>query len=198
VRWSSPIALALLGLALGWASPRAARAIDVDLRDGELALEVTYPLRLQAMYVRAIDGVPVSFGALIVPEAEGGGLTLGARPELARDGVYRLVWASWGGPIVYGRDGASGGLGVTTELQSVFSADPVRFCVTPKVDLAGAWGEQSAWRVRVSLVLAVGIVDPVVSVWLEGEGGYTVGGEGPGALRLTGSLVVGVRPEALR
>lgn len=175
-----------------------AQAVDVELRDRELALELTYPWRVSAMLAWTIDAVPLTFGASVSPEAEGGGLSLGVRPVLLDTGAYRLVWASWAGPIVYGRDGASGGVEAVTELQSHLGDGLLRFSIVPRVDVAAAWGEQESWRVRPSLVLAVGVSDPAIAVWLEGDLGYSFGGYGAGAFRLAGVLVVSLRPELAR
>lgn len=170
------------------------RAMDVELRDGELALSLSYPLRIDAMFVTGIGDVPMSFGAHLSPEAEGGGLSIGVRPLLASVDDYRLIWASRAGPVVYGRDGASGGLEAVTELLNVFGTGTVRVAITPRVDFAGAWGDQSAWRLRTALVIALGIVENLVSAWVQGELGYTFGGEGGGAFRVGASLVLSVRP----
>lgn len=171
-----------------------ASAMDVPLRDGELALSVTYPWRIDAMFVTALGDVPVSFGAHVSPEPEGGGLSIGVRPLIASVNDFRLIWGSRAGPIAYGRDGASGGIEAVTELIAAIGTGPVGFAITPRIDFAGAWGDQNGWRMHTSVVLALGVVEALVSAWVQGELGYTVGGEGAGAFRVAGSLVVGFVP----
>lgn len=178
-------------------APSVASAQSVEIRDGELVLGATYPWRVDASYAFQLADIPLWLHAQFTPEAEGAGLSIGLRPTLAVVDDYRLIWASRIGPIVYGRDGASGGAELVSELLNVFGAREVRFALGPRIDFAGAGGDQSAWRLRTTLALALGLVENVFSVWIAGELGYAFGGEGAGAFRLAGSLVLGVRPGAI-
>jgi len=178
--------------------PSVAQAQSVEIRDGEVAVATTFPWRTDASYVLRVADVPLWFHAQISPEAEGGGVSIGARPTLAIVDDYRLIWASRVGPIAYGRDGASLGVEAVTELLNVFGAGEVRFALIPHVDFAGVGGDQRGWRVRTTLALALGLVKNAFSVWLGGEAGYAFGADGPGAFRLAGTLTIGVRPEAFR
>ncbi len=194
--------LALGGALVLGSPPIAARAQDVSLREGELALYGRYPVAgapftIGASFVMALDALPLSFAAEVRPLAEGGGLSVGLRPSLVRYVDYELVWASELGVVAYGLDGASAGVAASTRLLNVLHADPVGFAVTPRVDFAGVGGDQSGWRLRTTLVLALGLVLPEGAVWLEGEAGYVFGGESAGAFVLSTSLVLTLRPATL-
>lgn len=195
--------LAALGCTLAvTALAGRARAQDVSLRDGELAVFGRYPVAgapftIGASFVTTLDELPVSFAAELAPLAEGGGVSVGLRPSLLRYVDYELVWASELGAIAYGLDGASVGLAASTRLLNVIHADPVAFAVTPRVDFAGVGGDQAGWRLRTTLVLALGMVLPEGAAWIEGEVGYVFDGESAGAFVMSLGLVLSLRPASL-
>lgn len=185
--------LCALGLCTG-----PARAQEVALRDGEIALTVGYPLTIGATYVHVFGELPVAFGVQLVPDAEGGSLSVGVRPSLVRAAPYELIWASEVGALVYGRDGESVGVRASSSLLSVFAADPIYVALTPRLDFAGAGGVQEGWRLRTTLALAVGAMWREGAIWIECEAGYTFDDRSAGAFRLAAALVLSIRPAELR
>lgn len=193
--WGQLVALAI---ALTAASSARAQSMPVELREGELAAAAALPLELELAYAFRALPVPLTLGASVLPLAEGGSLSVGVRPVLARFADHRLMLSSSVGVLALGLDGPTVGARGDLALQLIFTT--ARFsdlalllALAPDIDAAIVGGEGESWRLRAGASGALGLSWASGSVWLEGDVSAVFDGLGAPALRGGGRLVASLR-----
>jgi hypothetical protein len=185
-------------LATSLASPAGAQSLPVELREGELAASVGMPLEVTLVHALRALPVPLTLGASVLPLVEGGSVSVGLRPVLARFADHRVVLASSLGATALGLDGLSLGGRADLSLQFVFTAarlsdSALLVALVPGLDAAVVGGGAEGWRLRAGAAASLGLSWAAGALWLEGEAGATFDGVGAPALRGAGRLVGSVR-----
>lgn len=199
---SRSLTLAAAALCAAFASsvagPARAQSLPVELREGELAASVGLPLEVEIVYAFRALPVPLTLGASVLPLVEGGSLSVGLRPVLARFADHRVVLAGSLGALALGLDALSVGARADLSLQLLFTL--ARFsdvallvALVPGLDLAVVGGEQEGWRLRAGAAASLGLSWAAGALWLEGEAGATFDGVGAPALRGAGRVVGSLR-----
>lgn len=201
LRGLGPLALALgacLAVGAAGASRAAAQAMPIKLREGELAVSAGLPLELELGYAFRALPVPLTLGASVLPLAEGGSVSVGMRPVLARWADHRVALTTSVGALALGLDGLSMGARGDLSLQLVFTAArtsdlALLLAVVPTADAAVVGGEREGWRLRAGAGAALGLSWGSGSLWLEGDAGAVFDGLGAPALRGAARMVASVR-----
>jgi hypothetical protein len=192
------IALSCGLLAACVASSARAQAIPVELREGELAVSAGMPAEVALVYAFRALPVPLTLGATALPLVEGGSLSVGLRPVVARFADHRVVLTGSVGALALGLGALSFGGRGDVSLQVLFTAArlsdvSVLVALVPGLDAAVVGGEAEGWRVRVGTAASLGLSWPGSALWLEAEAGATFDGVGAPALRGAARIVAGVR-----
>ncbi len=170
------------------ASRVRAQAMPVELREGELAVSGGLPLELELGYAFRALPLPLTLGASALPLVEGGSLSLGLRPVLARFADHRVVLTTSVGALALGLDGLSIGARGDLSLQFVFTAArtgdlALLFALVPAADAAAVGGERDGWRLRTGAGAALALSWESGALWLEADAGAVFDGLGAPALR---------------
>jgi hypothetical protein len=198
MRRQSLVSIAALALTLSVAAPLRAQSMPIELREGELALAAALPLEIEIGYAFRALPIPLTLGASVLPLAEGGSLSLGVRPVLARFADHRLVLTTSIGALALGLDGLSLGGRGDLSLQLIFTAARMSevawlVALVPGVDVAVVGGDQEDWRLRTGAAAALGLSWSSGAVWIEGDASAVFDGLGAPALRGGGRLMASLR-----
>ncbi len=122
--------------------------------------------------------------------SDGLSLRLGAARALYQGPTWGLRLSTQAGPLAVWRDERAVGARLLVDVQSVWRAGITRWLIAPRLDTAALVFGPRQGRARVMALGGFGVTLGPATIWLHGASGYTLGGQGAGALASDAALSV--------